>query len=107
MMILAHMEGTGANKDELNGGKLLRRAVGMAGKGWQQAHSPQNKTTAGGHSQRILRSAQASKQTATDDRPCSETTAAATMLAGLSPCSAGRWGECSGVGTQEGGLRPT
>ena len=33
----------------------------MAGKGWQQAHSPQNKTTAGGHSRRTLRPAQALK----------------------------------------------
>ena len=28
-------------------------------------------------------------------------------LVGLSPCSAGRWGECSGAGSQEGGCRPT
>ena len=52
----------------------------MAGKRWQQAHSPQNKATAGNHSQRILRPAQASKQTATDGRPRSETTAADVVL---------------------------
>ena len=37
---------------------------------------PAEQATAGGHSQRILRPAQASKQTATDGRPRSETTAA-------------------------------
>ena len=54
-----------AKQNDWTGARTLRRAVGMAGKGWQQAQSPQNKTTAGGHSQRILRPAQASKQTAT------------------------------------------
>ena len=33
---------------------------------------PAEQATAGGHSQQILRPAQASKQTATDDRPCSK-----------------------------------
>ena len=42
----------------------------MAGK------QPAEQATAGGHSQQILRPAQASKQTATDGRPRSETTAA-------------------------------
>ena len=50
-------------KANLNGGKLLRRAVGMAGKVWQANKSLQNKATAGGHSRRTLRPAQASKHT--------------------------------------------
>ena len=61
----AHGNGQGQTKQNERGkaterGQMMR-AVGMAGKGWQQAHSPKNKTTAGGHSQRILRPAQASK----------------------------------------------
>ena len=91
----------------LNGGKMLMRAVGMAGKGWQ-AHSPQNKATAGGHSQRILRPAQASKQQTAHRWPASQrNNSRRPTSACLSPCSAGRWGECKDVGTQEGGCRPT
>ena len=100
--------GTGASKSKMNGakqderGQERRRAVGMAGK-----TQPAEQGTAGIHSRRTLRPAQASKQTATDGRPRSKTTTAATKLACLSPCSAGRWGECRGTGSQEGGLRPT
>ena len=50
-----------------------------------QANTAGRSGTAGGHSQRILRPAQASQQKATDDRPRSETTAA-DDLARL-PCS--------------------
>ena len=51
---------------------------------------PAEQSTAGRHSQRILRPAQASKQTATDGRPRSETTAADQHR----PASrrAGKWG---------------
>jgi len=53
---------TGQSK--LERGQMMKRAVGMAGKGWQAGkQSLQNKATAGGHSQRILRPAQASKRT--------------------------------------------
>ena len=50
-------------QSEQNGAKTLMRAVCMAGKGWQQAkHSLQNQATAGGHSRRTLRTAQASNK---------------------------------------------
>ena len=73
--VLATCDDPGAHGNEQGQSKLERgqmmRAVGMAGKEWQ-AHSPQNKTTAGGHSRRTLRPAQASQQTATVGRPRSK-----------------------------------
>ena len=62
----------------------MRWAVGMAGKEWQQANSPQN---------RHCRQTQPAdsppgsglEQTATDGQPRSETAAAADDV-GLSPC---------------------
>ena len=114
MTILAHMEGTGANeakqneldggKANLNGGKNSMRAVGMAGKGWQANTKPAEQGTEGRHSRQILRPAQASKQTATDGRPRSETTAADHVG---SPSVQLGGGECSGTGSHEGGCRPT
>jgi len=74
--ILAHMEGTGAKQKQMNGGKMLMRAVGMAGKEWQANKKPAEQGTAGRHSRQTLRPAQASKQTATDGRPRSEAMAA-------------------------------
>ena len=41
-------------------GKMMRRAVGMAGKNVAAGTQPAEQATAGGHSQRILRPAQAS-----------------------------------------------
>ena len=90
----------------MNGGKMLMRAVGMAGKREAGKHSLLNKHC---------------RQTQPADSPpgtglktngpqlagLAAITTAADDLACLSPCSAGRWGECSGVGTQEGGCRPT
>ena len=66
----------GGGKAKLNGGKLLRRAVDMA---WQRraGTQPAKQATAGEHSRRILRPAQASKkQRPPDGRPRSKTTAA-------------------------------
>ena len=45
----------------MNGGKNMSRAVGMAGKNGEQAHSLLNKATAGKHSRWTLRLAQASR----------------------------------------------
>ena len=94
-------------KQELERGQeLLMRAVGMAGKGWQAGktqpaeqqlqadtagglsarHRPLNKRTA--HSWPALQQKQPLQMTSASRR-------------------AGKWGECEGVGTQEGGLRPT
>ena len=93
---------TGASK--MNGGKNLMRAVGMAGKNGSR-HTARRTGTAGKHSQRILRPAQASQQT---NGPQLAGRAAKTTAADDLACRrAGKWGECSGIGTQEGGLRPT
>ena len=72
---------TGAKQTER--GHMLMRAVGMAGK-MQGKQEACRTGTAGRHSQRTLRTAQASKHTATDGRPCSKQTAADDV--GLSPC---------------------
>ena len=58
----------------------------MAGKDWtRQAHSPQNKATAGNHSQRILRPAQASNKRPQMTGLAAKTAAAADDV-GFSPC---------------------
>ena len=98
----------GMNRDQstMNGGKLLRRAVGMA-KVTRQAHSLQNQAAAGtqpadsppGSGLKTHNSQQLAGLAAKQWPQ--------TKLACLSPCSAGRWGECSGAGSQEGGCRPT
>ena len=71
---------------------------------WQANKQPAEQATAGGHSQRILRPAQASKHTA-HSWPASQQKQQLPQMTSAS--RAGKWGECSGVGTQEGGLRPT
>ena len=73
-MILAHMDLNRANKQkQMNGGKMLMRAVGMAGKdGTAGKTQPAEQGTAGRHSRQTLRPAHASKQTATVGRPRSE-----------------------------------
>ena len=53
------MNRTGQSK--LERGQELMRAVGMAGEEWQANKKPAEQGTAGEHSQRILRTAQASK----------------------------------------------
>ena len=97
---------TEQGKSKMNGGKMLRRAVGMA---WQRraGTQPAEQATAGGHSQRILRPAQASRNNGQQLAGLAAKQWPQMMLAGLSPCSAGKWRECNGIGTQEGGLRPT
>ena len=97
----------GASK--LNGGKMLMRAVGMAGKEWATGkHSPLNKPlqadTASGFS---ARHRPQTHERPTVGRPCSKNNSCRPTSACLSPCSAGRWGECSGTGSHEGGCRPT
>ena len=78
----------------------------MAGKdGTAGKTQPAEQGTAGKHSQRILRPAQASKHMAhrwpalQQKQPLPQMTSASRR--------AGKWGECKGVGTEEGGLRPT
>ena len=91
-------------QSKLNGGKLLRRAVGMA---WQRqaGTQPAEQTTAGGHSRRTLRPAQASKkQRPADGRPRSKATAAhkvgwplavqCRLMGGVQWCwQPGRWAQ--------------
>ena len=79
-------------------------AVGMA---WQRRagkQSPRNKGVAGELSRQMVCPAQALKK---HNSPQMAGLAAKqqpqTTLAGLSPCSAGRWRECGGAGTQEAG----
>ena len=92
-----------ANLKQWNGGNLMR-AVGMAGKdGTTGKTQPAEQGTAGGHSQRILRPAQASTQT---HGPQLAGLAAKTQPQMTSASRrAGKWGECDG--TQKGGCRPT
>ena len=68
-MILAHMEMNRANKQkQMNErGKMLMRAVGMAGKGWQANKSLLN-SNCRQHSRQTLRPAQASKKQPADGR---------------------------------------
>ena len=106
MMILAHMEGTGAKQNELNGGKNVEEGSGY-GRQRVDRHTACRTGTAGKHSRRALRPAQASKQMASSWPASQQKQQLPTKLACLSPCSAGRWGECSGAGSQEGGRRPT
>ena len=98
------MKQNGRGQMNLERGQLLRRAVGMASKMAGRQKTARRTSTAGGHSQRILRPAQASKQTATDGRPRSKQQQLQTMSAA---CRAGKWGECRDTGNHEGGLRPT
>ena len=66
-------------------GQTVEKGSGH-GKG-EQAHSLQNKATAGGHSRRILRLAQASKQQTAHSWPVSQQSNSCPQQ-----CSAGRWG---------------
>ena len=61
-------------QNELDGGQM-RWAVGMAGKGWTGTQ-PAEQATAGGHSRRTLRPAQASNKQPAVGRPRSKTMAA-------------------------------
>ena len=99
------MNRTGQSK--LERGQTVEKGSGY-GIGDTAGTQPAEQATAGGHSRRPLRPAQASKQTATS-WPASQHkhNSCQTMLSCLLPCSAGRWGECKDVGTQEGGCRPT
>ena len=58
------------------------------GKG-EQAHSLQNKATAGGHSRQMVCPAQASKNNSQQLAGLAAKQQPQTTLAGLSPCSAG------------------
>ena len=79
------------------------RAVGMAGK-VAAGTQPAEQGTAGGHSQRILRPAQASK---TNNGPqlagLAAKTQLPTVLACLSPCSAGKWGSAGVLAAMKAG----
>ena len=97
----------GAKQNEQHGGKM-RWAVGMAWQRWQQANTkPAEQATAGGHSRRTLRPAQASRNNSQQMAGLAAKQQPPMKLAGLSPCSAGRWRECGGAGHSRGGLRPT
>ena len=115
MVILAHMEGTNgkANRSKLNGGKNVRWAVGMAKAECRQANKKARRTghcrhtqpadsPPSGHTQPADPRTGLKQQQPAGGRPRSKTTAA-TKLACLSPCSAGRWGECKGVALRKAG----
>ena len=94
----------GGGQSKMNGARTLMWAVGMAWQRWQQANKacrtrPLQANTAGGQSDRHRPRRNNSQQLAglaAKQQP-------QTTLAGLSPCSAGRWRECGGAGTQEAG----
>ena len=97
----SEMDGGKAN---LNGGKNLMRAVGMAGKG-TQAHSLLNKPlqadTAGGLSARHRPRRTNGPQLADFAANNNSHKAVLPLVVQVGG------GECSRVGTQEGGCRPT
>ena len=112
--MLAHMDEQGqteAKKNErgkqLNGGKNLRWAVGMAGKdGSRQTQSLLNRYCR--RTQPVdSPSGTGLKTTASSWPALQQKQQLPTMLAGLSPCSAGEWREYGGAGSQESGCRPT
>ena len=89
MLLDPGAHGMNRGQNTMNGGKLLRRAVGMA---WQRraGTQPAEQATAGGHSRQTLRPAQASKNQTASSWPASQKNNSQQMkLAGLSPCSAG------------------
>ena len=100
--------GTGANKAKMNGAKQNKMNGGKnvdegSGHGRQRWHGRQN--TAGRLS---VRHRPQNNRTA-HSWPALQQKQQLQMSSCLSPCSAGKWGggECKGVGTQEGGCRPT
>ena len=72
---------------------------------WQANKQPAEQGTAGRHSRRTLRSAQASKNHTAHSWPALQQKQPLQMTSASH--RAGKWGECKDVGTQEGGLRPT
>ena len=106
------MEGTGGKQNTMDGAKQLNGARTVEGSGhgrqrWQQANKkPAEQATAGGHSRQTLRPAQASKNKRMAlSWPASQQKRQLQMTSASR--RAGKWGECKGVGTEEGGLRPT
>ena len=114
MMILAHMEMNRGKRSKMNWGKqtergqeLMRRAVGMAKAECRQANKKARRT-------RQLQADTAGRLSARH-RPQRNI----QQMAGLAAITTAaddvgwplavqcRWGECSGAGSQEGGLRPT
>ena len=77
----------------------------MAGKDGKAGKTqPAEQATAGRHSQRILRPAQASRTNGPQLAGLAAKTQLPTMMADR---RAGKWGECSSAGSHEGGCRPT
>ena len=83
---------------------MLRRAVGMAGKEWTRqankkpAEQALQADTASGFSVRLRPQTNGHRWPASQQKQQLPIT-----LAGLSPCSAGKWGECKGAGPQKAG----
>ena len=78
----------------------MSRAGGMA---WQVGTQPAEQGTAGEHSRRTLRPAQASKNNSQQLAGLAAKLQPPIKLASLSPCSAGEWREYGGAGTQKAG----
>ena len=115
--ILAHMEWTGGQtKQNLNGarqnerGQTVEKGSGHGRQNWPQANKEARRTrqlqadTAGRLS---VRHRPQNKQPAVGRSRSKHNSCLMMKSACLLPCSAGRWGECSCSGPQEGGLRPT
>ena len=94
----------------MNGGKAnlnganVEKGSGYGRQNSRQANSPQNRQlqadTAGGLSARH----RPHETQPAAGRPCSKNKQLPQMM---SACRAGKWGECSGTGSHEGGCRPT
>ena len=99
------MNGRGQSK--MNGGKNVEKGSGLGRQNVAAGTQPAEQGNCRQHSRRTLRSAQASKRT---NGPQLAGLAAKTTAADQRrPASrrAGKWGEYSGAGSHEGGLRPT
>ena len=105
-LILAHMDMNGGeqSKNEMNGGKNVEKGSGHGeGKMAGRQTKPAEQGTAGGHSQRILRPAQASNKQPAVGRPCSKNNSCQMVLACPSPCSAGKWGSAVVLAARKAG----
>ena len=105
----AHGMDRGHTKQNERGQELVKGSghgmAEMAGKGWtgtQPAEQALQANTAGGLSARHRPQNYSQQLAGLAAKQWPQ-----TKLACLSPCSAGRWGECNGAGSQEGGCRPT
>ena len=97
----AHGNEQGAKQSKMNGGKNVEGSGHDMAKVAAGKQSLQNKAATGKHSRQMVCPAQASKKNNSQQLAGLAAKQQPQMLAGLSPCSAGRWRECGGAGHSE------